>query len=209
MARFDIAPGLKFLSRSEWSPDSRYPRLGTKISRDKRTHVFIHHTCMEDEDDTPNLWEQEDDILKMMRELQICRKEDLGADVPYNFVAFMTPLNDGLYICEGRGEDRSGAHTYRHNTAAIAVSFAGNFEGDPIPSEEISRRMPLLSLFLGWLRFDPNHGDYGPYKAMTNLEKERPADGNRHVWYHRDVKDTDCPGVKLIQHLPKVTFARP
>lgn len=207
MAKFDIAPGLTFVSRNEWSPNGDHPRLGAIVPRDRRTHVFIHHTDMEDEGDgTPNVWESEARMFAMMRDLQVCRP-DLGLDVPYNFIAFISSINDGLYICEGRGEDRAGAHTKGHNTAAIAVSFAGSFENRPIPSAEIEARMPLLSYFLGWLRYDPSHPAYGNHSPMINLDRLRPE--GRRVWYHRDVKNTDCPGVKLMAHLPQVRFERP
>jgi peptidoglycan recognition protein len=209
VAKFEIAPGLTFVSRASWSPKPEHPRQGKTVARDKRTHVFIHHTCMKDRDDsTPNIWESESEIFSMMRELQTCRPE-LSLDVPYNFVAFMTTINDGLYICEGRGEDRSGAHTVGHNTAAIAVSFAGDFETLPIPSAEIAKRMAQLSAFLGWLRHDASHPDYGQFEPMRNLETRKPPQSGRKVWYHRDVKSTDCPGSKLIAHLPSVGFVRP
>jgi hypothetical protein len=169
--------------------------------------VIIHHTDMvDDSDDTPNIWQREKDIFAMMRNLQTCRP-DLGLDVPYNFVAFMTELNDGLYICEGRGEDRTGAHTKGHNTAGIAVSFAGSFETKPIEPVEIARRMPFLSLFLGWLRHSASHPDYGTFPPMKKLDSVQPA--GRHVFYHQDFKNTDCPGKKLKQFLPQVAFINP
>jgi len=207
MAKFDIAPGLTFVSRSEWSPNNAHPRLGDSVPRNARTHVFIHHTDMEDEhDSTPNIWESESRMYAMMRELQVVRP-DLGLDVPYNFIAFMNSVNGGLYICEGRGEDRTGAHTKGHNTAAIAVSFAGSFESMAISPLEIASRMSLLSYFLGWLRYNPSHPDYGDFAPMVNLDKLTPE--GRRVWYHQDVKNTDCPGAKLMTHLPQVRFTRP
>lgn len=161
---------------------------------------------MEDTDTSPNVWESEGKIFAKMRDLQICRP-DLGLDVPYNFVAFITPLNDGLYICEGRGEDRQGAHTKGYNTNSIAVSFAGDFEEQAMQDGEIAQRMPLLSAFLGWLRYGPSHPMYGTFPPMTNLDKVQPK--GRAVWFHKDVKSTDCPGKLLSEHLKVVTFSKP
>ena len=171
--------------------------------------MFIHHTVRIDSDATRSVWETEKEIFAEMRKIQTCRP-DLGLDVPYNFVAFMTSLTPGgLYICEGRGEDRSGAHTVGHNTAAIAVSFAGDFHNGPIAAGEIEARMPLLSNFLGWLRHDPSHPSYGSFDPMTKLETKKPPKPGRKVWFHRDVKNTDCPGKLLEAELPSVDFVKP
>ena len=136
-----------------------------------------------------------------MRKLQVARP-DLGLDVPYNFVAFLKA--DGLVICEGRGEDRTGSHTKGHNTKGIAVSFAGDFQNRSISEDVLSRGMPLLSGFLRWLRTDASHEDYGSFEPMENLGSTRPSD--RQVFFHRDFKNTDCPGKKLEPHLFNVDF---
>lgn len=205
MATFEIVEGLTFYSRSEWATNGNLPRLGGVVSRDQRTHVFIHHTVTPDSDDTPNVWETQTAILSRMRRLQTSRP-DLGLDVPYNFVAFV--MGDGsLAICEGRGEDRVGAHTKGHNTNAIAVSFAGNFEDLSVEGADLSGKMKLLSYFLGWLRFDPSHPNYGTFDAMANLGSLRPS--GRAVFAHSDVKATACPGSKLLNVLNEVEFLDP
>jgi N-acetylmuramoyl-L-alanine amidase len=206
MAQFDLAPGLRFLSRKGWGADVSIPRLGNRVARERRTHVFVHHTVMVDDDSTPNMWDSEADIKTMMKRLQRVRP-DLGLDVPYNFVAFLSSDNDGLTICEGRGEDRTGAHTKGHNTKAIAVSFAGDFQNRLIADDEIDKRMPLLSKFLGWLKFSASHPSIGDFEPMRNLGQLKPV--GRNVFYHRDVSNTDCPGIKLERHLKTVTFERP
>lgn len=207
MPKFDIVPGLKFVSRESWKPNNKHPRLGKKVARSNRTHVIVHHTVGTDKGDTsPNIWENEKEIFSTMRNLQTSRP-DLGLDVPYNFVAFLTPLNDGLYVCEGRGEDRTGAHTKGHNTRGIAVSFAGNFHEKKIDPVDIARRMPFLSMFLGWLRFSASHPDYGNFTPMRKLDSVQP--NGRHVFIHRDFKNTACPGKKLVDHLGQVDFVNP
>ena len=205
MARFSIAPHLNFFSRSEWVTDSNLPRLGGRVPRSERTHVFIHHTVTPDSDSTPNIWETEAEMKKRMRGLQTIRP-DLGLDVPYNFVAFLM-ANGDLNICEGRGEDRTGAHTKGHNTRAIAVSFAGNFEDLSVAGADLKGKMRLLSYFLGWLRFNPSHPDYGQFPAMRNLGSLTPQ--GRKVFAHSDITSTACPGTKLTRHLDEVDFLDP
>ena len=205
MAKFDIIPGLTFVDRSGWGADTAHSRLGRMVSRSKRTHVIIHHTVMPDTDQTKNLWETEQEVFQMMRRLQTVRP-DLGKDVPYNFVAFLMNTNPiSMYLCEGRGEDRSGAHTKGHNTKGIAVSFAGNFHDFDV---DFGKYVPFLSLFLGWLKFDPNHPDYGgPFDPMVNLGTFSPA--GRTVFAHQDFKVTACPGRVIMPFLRQVDFVDP
>ncbi|MCW3835925.1 N-acetylmuramoyl-L-alanine amidase [Sphingomonas canadensis] len=206
MAMFDIAPGLRFCARAAWGADPRLPRLGAPVPRTARTHVFVHHSTLGERDATPALWETEAGIFAAMRTLQRCRP-DLGLDVPYSFVAFLAAPNDGLYICEGRGEDRSGAHTVGHNSAAIGIAFAGDFENRPPAPDAIARRMPALSRFLGWLRHECAHPGYAAPAPMELLDSRHPA--GRAVWFHSDVKATACPGRHLKPHLEGVIFAPP
>lgn len=205
MATFEIVPNLIFVSRNDWGPNTNLPRLGGMVDRKARTHVIIHHTVTPERDATPNLWESESNIFKCMRRLQTIRP-DLGFDVPYNFVAFFFG-EKGLYICEGRGEDRSGAHTKGHNTAGIAVSFAGNFDDGEGGVQNIDDRVTLLSYFLGWLKHDPSHPSYGTYPAMPSLGSLRPKD--RNVFFHRDFKNTACPGKFLEPYMSTVDFLAP
>ena len=204
MAQFEIVPDLVFVSRSEWVTNTALPRLCHPVPRESRTHVFIHHTVTPDGDATPNEWESEGEIFSRMRSLQTIWP-DLGMDVPYNFVAFIFG-DSKLVICEGRGEDRSGAHTVGHNTNAIAVSFAGNFEDIEISQSALTRRVPL-SNFLGWLKHDPSHPSYGQFAPMRNLDSLKPS--GRNVWYHSDVKQTACPGKHLEAVFGDVKFTRP
>ena len=141
-----------------------------------------------------------------MRRLQTIRP-DLGNDVPYNFVVFLMAKKSGMVVCEGRGEDRSGAHTKGHNTAGIGVAFAGNFEDEDVAPIEVAKRMYLLSGFLGWLKYDPSHLTYGNFPAMKNLGSMRPAE--RAVYFHQDFRSTACPGKRAIPHLYQLAFINP
>ena len=206
MARIRIAPGVTYLDRQEWSADPQYPRLGEKVPREARIEVIIHHTVVVDNDTTANLWETEAEVCAQMRKLQTIRKADLGADVPYNFVIFLLQTTPpSIYVCEGRGEDRSGAHTVGHNTSGIGIAFQGDFEKQPV---EVRPYVPLINKFLGWLKYDPNGPGYGgPYPPLANLGQNHPP--GRKVWAHRDFKATDCPGRFLLEVLPEFDFLDP
>ena len=144
MAKFDIAPVI-FVDRAGWGARQDLPRLGHRVLRITWTHVIIHHTVVVDPDATPNLWETENKVFGRMVQLQTIRP-DLGLDVPYNFVIFLMAGNPAsIYVCEGRGEDRSGAHTRGHNTTGIGIALEGNFE----LAFDIGPFVPLISRFLG------------------------------------------------------------
>lgn len=181
------------LTRDDWGARTDLPRLGQIVAPQRRTEVFIHHTVVVDQDSTPNEWETIDEVAHQMRRLQTIREQDLGADVPYSMVAFCMSNGD-LVLGEGRGLERSGAHTGSHNTTALGISFQGNFETTPLP---VSFDVQLASLG-GWLRqLREQHG-------FVNLGSQRPL--GREVFAHRDVKATACPGEHLFQKLSLIRF---
>lgn len=207
MTAFHITPTLRFVSRSGWGASAKYPRLGHTVARHLRSHVFVHHTVMIDRGDaTKNVWEGDDEIFANMRTLQTVRGKDLGYDVPYSFVVYITPTE--TVVCEGRGEDRTGAHSVGHNTRAIGCSFAGDFENHEIEQALLDRAMLDLSHFLGWLKYDASHPEYGDYEPMKNLGTRQPSAGRR-VFAHTDIKATACPGKRLLGALKAVDFTKP
>ncbi|GJL53353.1 MAG: hypothetical protein NPIRA02_04850 [Nitrospirales bacterium] len=207
MAKFEILSGLTFVDRQGWGAKTAFPRQGHRVPRSKRTHVIMHHTVVSDtSDSSPSVWETLSEVYLNMRRLQTIRP-DLGNDVPYNFVVYLMSKNDGIVVCEGRGEDRSGAHTKGHNTEGIGIAFAGNFDDETVEGIDVAKRMYLLSGFLGWLKHDPSHPSYGTFRAMKHLGSMRPAD--RAVYVHRDFKSTACPGKRAIPHLSQLAFINP
>ncbi len=186
-----IQPGLVYLTRANWGARTDIPRLGYTVKRLDRTEAIIHHTVIIDQDATPNRWETVAEVKTKMRQLQTIRP-DLGLDVPYNFVAFLM-MDGSLIVCEGRGLDRTGAHTRGHNKKGIATALQGNF-GWPV---DLSPYISHLSRWLGWLKFD---------QAMTNLGSSHPV--SRIAYGHRDLSATACPGENLYAIIPQLTFQK-
>jgi hypothetical protein len=183
---------LIILSREDWGADPNLPRRGHQLGPLNRTEIFIHHTVIVDNDSTKNEFETADEVRSDMQQLQTIRP-DLGMDVPYNFVAFCM-ANGDLILGEGRGLNRTGAHTSGHNRSALGISFQGNFEDFPLPAQ-FDMHLQELSNWLKSLRL--NHG-------FINLGTSRPAD--REVWAHRDVKATACPGQNLFSRLSEINY---
>ena len=174
---------MMYLSRGAWGARADIPRLGNLVSSGRRTHVIIHHTVIVDSDATPNLWETVDEVKLKMRQLQTTRP-DLGLDVPYNFVIFL--MVDGeIVVCEGRGYDRDGAHTYGHNTDGIGIALEGNFDlrVDVIPYQ------PAINSFLADLR--------GVFANLATIDK------------HQDFSQTGCPGKSIIDVFSGFAFIEP
>ncbi len=184
-----IQPGLLYLTRSEWGANTGIPRLGYTVARSNRTKAIIHHTVIVDNDATRNLWTDLDEVKAKMRQLQTIRP-DLGMDVPYNFVMFL--MEDGsVIVCEGRGLDRTGAHTKGHNTDGMATALQGNFM---LPIN-LSPFVPAMSRWWGWLRYD---------MKMVNLGSKHPV--GRIAFGHIDLSPTACPGDNLYTIIPQLTF---
>ena len=182
------------LSRADWHADTDLPRRGHRIGPLRRTEVFVHHTAIVDTDATPNVLSTLDDVKFWMKRLQRIRP-DLGLDVPYNMVAFC--MSDGeLVICEGRGLDRTGAHTRNHNRSAIGIAFHGNFEDEAAPANLDANLADLAT----WLRKLRN------VQGFVNLGNSRPND--KQVWGHRDAEfaNTICPGEELYDRLALIRF---
>lgn len=181
------------LSRTDWGANTNLPRLGMLVDRTRRREVFIHHTVVVDNDVTRNEFEDLAEVRAAMRRLQTIRAQDLGADVPYSFVGFC--MSDGrLVLCEGRGLDRSGAHTRNHNVAAIGIALQGNFENTPLPT----RFDEQLTALGNWLRgIRENEG-------FINLGANHPL--GRDVFGHRDIAATACPGRHTFDKLRLIRF---
>ncbi len=180
----EIQPGLLYLTRADWGARTDIPRLGYQVNRLARTEAIMHHTVI-----TPNIYQTLAEVKAKMVQLQTIRP-DLGLDVPYNFVAFH--MADGaLIVCEGRGLDRTGAHTHAHNTGGMATAGQGNFN----LGQSLAPYVGHWSRWWGWLKFD---------EGMTNLGTVHPPGGI--AYGHRDLSSTACPGANLYAIIPQMEF---
>jgi hypothetical protein len=171
------------------------------IGRHERTRLIVHHTVGVDDDETKNVVESLTEVRLRMIRLQRIRPE-LGLDVPYSFVAFLADLDlEGwpervLVVCEGRGYDRSGAHTRGHNIAGIGLAMAGDFENYPYTPFDAVTVMRLLSRFAQHLKHE---------EGMFNLGAIRPSP-SREAFGHWDLGQTSCPGILNRLNLHRLKF---
>ncbi|XP_078620532.1 uncharacterized protein LOC144887281 isoform X2 [Branchiostoma floridae x Branchiostoma japonicum] len=96
------------------------------------------------------------------------------SDIGYNFL-----VGEDGRVYEGRGFDRVGSHTYGYNSVSIAVSFVGDY----------TSRLP-------------NQAAQDAAKAIINCGVQLgKVTSTYRLRGHRDVKDTECPGDTLYDHI--------
>ncbi len=183
--RLTIAPGVIYLDRAGWGANPAIVGGHLMNGAAEKIEVPIHHTVIIDNDATPDLWETEAEVKLKMRQLQVIRADI--TDVPYNAVIFLM-ANGDIIVCEGRGPNRSGAHTIDHNRGGYGVAFEGNME--VLPNPQVELYVPKINFFFGWVKAEqlPRLGDF--------------VTGHEHsAWQffpHREVSKTLCPGQAVM-----------
>lgn len=102
-------------------------RAGHPISARQLAGLVLHHTYMVMRDYTGDGLIDVADVIAAMRHLQRVRP-DLGGEVPYSWVIIKdlrNPLH--IWVCEGRGSSRTGAHTAGLNSTRLGVALFGNY----------------------------------------------------------------------------------
>lgn len=152
-----------------------------------KTEIHIHHTAAVDSDDaTPNRWDYDEAVAYMQR-LEWVRKSDLGP-LPYSENYAVNEELDRVWVFEGRGWVKRGAHTGGHNIPGVGLGAFGNFnKDDPGAAAAILEAMQerVLSKRTG---------------PLPNLGNTKSPNG-WNVWGHRDSKATACPGDQLYSLL--------
>ena len=180
-----IAPGVRYLTRADWGANPRIVGGHLMDGAAEKIEIPVHHTVIVDNDATPDLWETLVEVKAKMRQLQVIRADI--TDVPYNAVGFLM-ADRSLIVCEGRGPNRSGAHTIGHNRRGYGFAFEGNMEA--LPNPDVSLWVPRLNRFFGWVKAEqlPRLGTF-----VTNHEH-----GAHQFFPHQDVSATACPGRAVI-----------
>ncbi|MDQ3986701.1 MAG: N-acetylmuramoyl-L-alanine amidase [Actinomycetota bacterium] len=195
------------VTRREWGADESIRRTGgscTPRYYDVQ-QLFVHHTVGRNRDPHPSA---------TMRGIYWYHTVGRGwCDIGYNFVIG----SDGR-IFEGRrarrydpwelhdSENRrdevvQGAHTLDHNSGSVGVSLMGNYSNVRLP--RVMRR--ALVRFLAWEADRHNLPPRGRHiyrNPETGLTRRLPF-----IAGHRDAGQTECPGGKVYQSLPRIRRA--
>lgn len=179
-------PELVFVPRSEWGSSQAtedFIRNRYSVTAKEKTSVHVHHTGAIDVDDnTPNRWDY-DEAVAYMRRLQTSRP-DLGP-LPYNENYAVNEDLSIVWVFEGRGLLKVGAHTAGYNRSGIGLGALGNFDrGDTDGAKAIKYAMERR---VAWLRNE---------QGFTNLGTRKNPNG-WNAWGHRDTSTKTCPGHSL------------
>jgi hypothetical protein len=171
-------PKIVYLPRSFWTDD---PPGGHPLPHNKINQLVAHHTVfiLKDYDGDGFLNGDLDDIKSYMLALRDARP-DLAFngvnEVPYSFVHFFGAHDDEAFVVEGRGWDRTGAHTLDYNSKVYGCATAGNTDIQPATPGLIASYRLIGSLL-------PN-----PMNAGRTMG-------------HRDIGHTACPGQSLYDNM--------
>lgn len=178
---------IKFINRNAWGSTRTTEDFISKRMSDPvhaKTEIQVHHTAAVDGDDsTPNRWDY-DEAVAYMRRLQWSRP-DLGP-LPYSENVAVSEDLETVWVFEGRGILKRGAHTKYHNWQGVGWGIFGNFDRrDDLAAQAavvaIEYRVELLRHSLTRLGSVPN-----------------PKGWN--AWGHRDSSSKSCPG-NFLYHL--------
>lgn len=177
------------VSRGEWEATpatEAFIRNRFSATGAEKTSIQIHHTAGVDNDPTPNQWSYQE-AVNYMKRLEWVRP-DLGP-LPYSFNPAASETDDRtVWIFEGRGVLKVGAHTAGHNRDGIGYGNLGNFQSDVWAVA--GRLIAAIEI----------HARYLKASLLPNLGTLLSPDGNQ-AWGHRDSKATTCPGAELYKRL--------
>lgn len=147
-----------------------------------KTEIQVHHTAATDNDDsTPNRWDY-GEAVTYMRRLQWSRP-DLGP-LPYSENIAVSENLSTVWIFEGRGILKRGAHTGGHNVAGVGWGVLGNFDKPDTPAAQLAVRAIELQARTYRATITPNLGSVLNPKGWV-------------AWGHRDSSTKTCPGHSL------------
>lgn len=171
-----------WVSRAKWGSSKAtedFIARRDSIPAEDLTSIQIHHTAAIDGDDsTPNRWDYEEAVA-YIRRLQTSRPE-LGP-LPYSENLAVSEDLSTVWLFEGRGILKRGAHTAEHNRDGVGWGIFGNFDkrDDPAALALIG----ALEWRTGKLREE----------LLPNLGTQLNPKGWQ-AWGHRDSSPKSCPG---------------
>ncbi len=183
---------IEWVSRSEWGSTAVTEEfISSRRSQtpNKKTEIQVHHTAAIDIDDsTPNRWDYSE-AQAYMRRLQFVRP-DLGP-LPYSENLAASEDLEIVWVFEGRGVLKQGAHTKGHNVPGVGFGVFGNFD-----KSDVDAAAALITAVQDRCHFyktDPNW-------QLINLGSVLSPHGWT-AWGHRDSSNKSCPGNSLYPQL--------
>jgi hypothetical protein len=190
---------LVWVPRSQWGPTRPYTEefIAARVSdpATAKTSLQIHHTGAIDAGDvTPNRWTY-GRAVDYMRRLEWVRLSDLGP-LPYNANPALSEDGETVWLFEGRGILKRGAHTAGYNVSGVGIGVLGNLDRTDTPPEDLATLTEAITEIGRRLRHT---------EGLTRIGDNRNPKGWE-VWGHRDTTTKSCPGALLYPRLADVRF---
>lgn len=179
---------LVYISRAVWGATQATELfIRNRFSADsaEKTTIQVHHTAHPDDDPTRNRWTY-DDAARYMRALQTARPE-LGP-LPYSMNVAVSEDTQTVWLFEGRGILKVGAHTAGHNRDGVGYGVFGNFDLRDDSAAHAAIRAVEQDVALR------------RSQGLLNLGQEKNPRG-WNAWGHRDSSPKSCPGNHLYPML--------
>jgi len=186
-----------FVSRKEWGASSAtetFIRNRYSASPREKTSIQVHHTAAIDTNDaTPNRWDYEE-AAAYVRRLQSSRP-DLGP-LPYSVNLAVSEDLKTVWVFQGRGILKVGAHTGGHNRDGVGFGVLGNFDKPDTQAAQVL--VNAIERICHDLRYGGEWSD-----RLTEGGVHLPHLGDLKspkgwlAWGHRDSSTKTCPGHSL------------
>ncbi len=161
-----------------------------------KNKIIIHHTAVD--------YGANRTINDVKKELQHIYKyhtinRDFG-DIGYNF---LIDQMWNIYEWRAGGQWAVWMHASNNNVSSIWIALMWNFQNDTPTIEQMKSLVNLTTAVAKYYHIDPLGYTY---TFSTNTEKEPyvVATKNPNIMWHKNVKNTACPGTNLYNLLPKI-----
>ena len=161
-----------------------------------KNKIIIHHTAVD--------YGANRTINDVKKEIQHIYKyhtinRDFG-DIGYNF---LIDQMGNIYEWRAGGQWAVWMHASNNNVSSIWIALMWNFQNDTPTIEQMESLVNLTTAVSKYYHIDPLGYTY---TFSTNTEKEPyvVATKNPNIMWHKNVKNTACPGVNLYNLLPKI-----
>ena len=161
-----------------------------------KNKIIIHHTAW---DYNPN--RTIEDVKKQIQD--IYKYHTINRDFWDIWYNFLIDQMWNIYEWRAGGEWAVWMHASSNNVSSVWIALMWNFQNDTPTIDQMKALVNLTTAIARFYQIDPL---WYTYTFSTNSEKEPyvVATKNPNIMWHKNVKNTACPGTNLDKFLPKI-----
>ena len=161
-----------------------------------KNKIIIHHTA-KDYGANRTIEDVKKDIQQIYKYHTINR--DFG-DIGYNF---LIDQMWNIYEWRAGGQWAVWMHASSNNVSSIWIALMWNFQNDTPTVEQMKSLVNLTTAVARYYHIDPMGYTY-TFTTNTENEPYVVANKNPNIMWHKNVKNTACPGTNLYKYLPQI-----